>query len=102
MPEDLPERTAVTSADKDDLLRVRVSMMDDMGQHLVVKKLIFFSDLDDPVKYHHMSEKWIFDDSDILEFTFSVVENPRDLLAVLYRGIEIFFIEAYHPVTSLY
>jgi len=77
--DDLAEDTAVAAADDQDLLRVRVGVQGQVGDHLLVCELIPLGALDDVVEDEHGSVVGGLEDEDVLVLALLVVQDILDL-----------------------
>jgi hypothetical protein len=77
--DNLSENTAITTTDDEDLLRVGVRVQGQMGNHLLVGKLVALSALDDVVEDQNVAIVGGLENEDILVLALLVVQHLLDL-----------------------
>lgn len=75
----LTDRAAVTAADDEHALRVRVGVQCDMRDHLMVDKLVFVGGHDHAVQHEHFAPLQRLDQVKRLKFRLLGVQRFRDL-----------------------
>jgi hypothetical protein len=76
---DLAQDASITTANNEDLLRVRVGEHGQVGDHLLVCKLIALSALDDVVQDQDSAVVGRLEDEDVLVLALLVVKDVLDL-----------------------
>ena len=79
VPAHLAQHAAVTAADDQHILRVRVAVHGDLCDHLLVGVLVAFGDLDHTVEHEHRAVRRRAEDEHILEVGAALVEHLLDL-----------------------
>lgn len=77
--DDLAQNTSITTTNDQDLLRVWVGEHGQVGNHLLVCKLVALSALDDIIEHQDISIIGRLEDEDILILALLMVEDLLDL-----------------------